>query len=209
MWFVWCIGDQTILKKVLLSVPTTQRSNQTVIYEYSATKAVSCIEYLVENLTDEVTRPPKSIFIFISNTSSPGKRRGRHRLHRRILACGQIPFVQHPRDGDRHVDLRLWQFQCAAALSADSGAAVSACPGQCVAQIRPGLPAAAGRADLFRHSIDGQNEGCAEPFVGVRRNGGALHNLCVVFGGCECSKIWYTIVHIKSDYVVCFVIAIV
>lgn len=48
------LGDQTIFKKVLLSVPTANRSNHTVIYEYSATKAVSCIEYLVENLTDEV-----------------------------------------------------------------------------------------------------------------------------------------------------------
>lgn len=47
-------GDQTIFKKVLLSIPTAYPSNQTVIYEYSATKAVSCIEYLVENLRDEV-----------------------------------------------------------------------------------------------------------------------------------------------------------
>lgn len=43
-----------ILKKVLLSVPTSIPTNHTVIYEYKATKAVSCIEYQVENILEEV-----------------------------------------------------------------------------------------------------------------------------------------------------------
>lgn len=43
-----------IMKKVLLSVPTSIPTNHTVIYEYKATKAVSCIEYQVENILEEV-----------------------------------------------------------------------------------------------------------------------------------------------------------
>lgn len=46
-------GDSIVLKKVLLSVPSAVPTNHTVIYEYRATKAVSCIEYHIENLADE------------------------------------------------------------------------------------------------------------------------------------------------------------
>lgn len=49
-------GDTTVLKKVLLSVPSNAPTNHTVIYEYRATKAVSCIEYQVENLPDQTER---------------------------------------------------------------------------------------------------------------------------------------------------------
>lgn len=47
------LGDTIVLKKVLLSVPSNVPTNHTVIYEYMATRAVSCIEYQVENIADE------------------------------------------------------------------------------------------------------------------------------------------------------------
>lgn len=50
-------GDRVVLKKVLLSVPSAVPTNHTVIYEFAATsRAVSCIEYHIENLADEANR---------------------------------------------------------------------------------------------------------------------------------------------------------
>lgn len=50
-------GDRVVLKKVLLSVPSSMPANHTVIYEYRATEAVSCIEYQVADVATSAAPP--------------------------------------------------------------------------------------------------------------------------------------------------------
>lgn len=128
MLYLYNIGDSIILKKILLSVPSQHPTNHTVIYEYRATKAVSCIEYQVENILENV-----SFYLYIVCACGAfykvqsiwiGKCCGRHCVHRRIFARSSFWHHQHNRTRHRHVHLWLWSIQFAAQFHSDFGATI-------------------------------------------------------------------------------------